>query len=58
MIFGSIRLGEVTLRAGGKKEAVGKKYAVGDKKDDAPPEAKEKAVEPLHSRKNKMKKAL
>jgi len=38
--------------------AVGKKYAVGDKKDDAPPEAKEKAVEPLHSRKNKMKKAL
>ena len=44
--------------AGGKKEAVGKKYAVGDKKDDAPPEAKEKAVEPLHCRKNKMKKAL
>ena len=38
--------------------AVGKKYAVGDKKDDGPPEAKEKAVEPLHSRKNKMKKAL
>lgn len=32
MIFGSIRLGEVTLRAGGKKEAVGKKYAVGDKR--------------------------
>ena len=44
MTFGSIRLREVTLRAGGKKEAVGKKYAVGDKKDDGPPEAKQKRL--------------
>ena len=45
-------------RAAHFSQLLAKKYAVGDKKDDAPPEAKEKAVEPLHSRKNKMKKAL